>query len=385
MQNGEFPNLEFDKQQIVQAGEALSGDLIWNDNTAEHIRQVFRIANNWRDSHIHPMRRLRHELMGNLRSLKVRGITAARLKRMRSIRKKLQTQPIKLDRIQDLAGCRAIVPNISDVNAVVDRLRTSAKHKLHRETDYINKPRSTGYRSHHIIFEFRPEIGEEIFDGRRVEIQIRTRLQHSWATAVEAVGLFRREDLKGSRGDDSWLRLFQLMSQEFALAEGCLEESVEARAARVREIRDLEQELEATNTLENLSQAVRFTESYYMPANARTEFFLIRYNNADNRVSVEPYSNPYVGARSYDSAESSDNRTGKNSLTAVLVEVDKIENLREAYPNYFGDVQLFNSNLKQITQGDHAQEFVLPPQKVVPPKPKEKIDYSWLYSYRRWK
>lgn len=53
-----------------------------------------------------------------------------------------------------------------------------------------------------------------------MEIQLRTLLQHSWATAVEAVGLLRREDLKGGRGDPDWLRLFQIMASEMAEDEG---------------------------------------------------------------------------------------------------------------------------------------------------------------------
>jgi hypothetical protein len=59
-----------------------------------------------------------------------------------------------------------------------------------------------------------------IFNGRNIEIQIRARLQHSWATAVESVGSFRQEDLKGNIGDADWLRLFRLISGEFAIAEG---------------------------------------------------------------------------------------------------------------------------------------------------------------------
>jgi hypothetical protein len=37
---------------VRRAGQALATDLIWTDETAETIRQVFRIANNWRDSKI---------------------------------------------------------------------------------------------------------------------------------------------------------------------------------------------------------------------------------------------------------------------------------------------------------------------------------------------
>jgi hypothetical protein len=48
----EFPRLEYTMGDVRRAGEALATDLIWTDETAETIRQVFRIANNWRDSKI---------------------------------------------------------------------------------------------------------------------------------------------------------------------------------------------------------------------------------------------------------------------------------------------------------------------------------------------
>jgi hypothetical protein len=35
----------------------------------------------------------------------------------------------------------------------------------------------------------------------------------------------------------------------------------------------------------------------------------------------------------------------------VLVEVDKVENLREAYPNYFLDVRLFTQNVLSALNG----------------------------------
>jgi hypothetical protein len=59
-----------------------------------------------------------------------------------------------------------------------------------------------------MVYKFRGSGEEAVYNGRRVEVQVRTQLQHSWATAVEAVGLFRREDLKAGRGDLDWLRLF---------------------------------------------------------------------------------------------------------------------------------------------------------------------------------
>jgi hypothetical protein len=382
----EFPNFEYSNKQVLRAGEALAGDLVWNDDTAEGIRQVFRIANNWRDSHALPMRRMRQDLIGLIRRHRVPGLTAARLKRMQSIRKKLRRLSVNLNQVQDLAGCRAILPQISDVDAVVSALRNASRHTLHNESDYVRKPKPDGYRSHHLVFKFNGVREEEAFNGRRIEIQIRTRLQHSWATAVEAVGLFFREDMKGGQGNSDWLRLFYLMSAEFALAEGCdLHTSESDRKARVQEVVALDKRLKAAKTLENLSTAVKFTDEYILDTRNKPEYYLIKYNNADSTVTVEPYRGALNGTSSYDNAEASDNATGKSTTNAVLVEVDKLENLKEAYPNYFGDVQLFKTNLISITRGDTAQEYTLPPQHRTAPRPRERPDLTWFTKRKRWK
>ena len=57
------------------------------------------------------------------------------------------------------------------------------------------------------------------WQGLQIEIQLRSRLQHQWATAVETVGTFIGDELKSNRGDQGWLRFFALMSSAIALSE----------------------------------------------------------------------------------------------------------------------------------------------------------------------
>jgi Region found in RelA / SpoT proteins len=238
---GEFPSLDYSMKDVLRAGEALAGKMIWTEETAPRIREVFSIASNWRDSHAYPMRKVRNLVYQKIRRLKQSGNTVARLKHMPSIRRKLRDQPWKLNQIQDLAGCRAILPTIDGVNALIEALRRNSCHVIHREDPYINSPKPDGYRCHHIVYKFQGVSEEEVFNGRRVEIQVRTRLQHSWATAVETVGLFRQENMKGGLGNQDWLRLFKLMSAEFAVEEGCPEPpEVSGGDARIREIIQLE-------------------------------------------------------------------------------------------------------------------------------------------------
>jgi hypothetical protein len=91
----EFPRFEYSMKDVLRAGEALAGDVPWNnDSEAEAARHVFSVANNWRDSHAYPMRKMRYELAGQLRKQKFKASPpVARLKRMPSIRRKLKTIP----------------------------------------------------------------------------------------------------------------------------------------------------------------------------------------------------------------------------------------------------------------------------------------------------
>jgi hypothetical protein len=366
-------------KDVVRAGEALAGDLIWTPETEDHIREVFKIANNWRDSHAYPMRRLRYELIGQIRRQQASGgQTAARLKRMPSIRNKLRRLPGKLNQIQDLAGCRAILSSIKDVNAVIEGLRKGSAHELRNQYDYIKNPKADGYRSYHMVFGFKGDGDGGVFNGRRIEIQIRSYVQHSWATAVEAVGMFRREDLKGGHGNADWLRLFQLMSAEIALAEGCAPDGDgAARPARIQELIELEKKLNAIHLLEDVRQGVRYVDEYVRDANYKPEYFLIRYDRSNGTVSVEPYNEPLSGVKSLDTVEVANSKTDDKSTNAVLVEADNIENLKAAYPNYFGDVQMFNNRLRSVV-GAPAQDFALTPQPTAPQKPKAVPDLSWF-------
>lgn len=342
----DFPISHYSKTQVENAGKALRGDLVWDgvDRTRqEEIIQIFRIAWDWRNSHAYPMRKLRQELSGKIRRIKTKGITAARMKRMQSIRKKLTRLTTTLVQIDDLGGCRAVVGSSAEVESLIAMYRSeNGPHNKRTDRSYIEDPKLGGYRSHHFVFDFQGcDDTEIVYNGRRIEIQIRTRLQHAWATAVEALGLVRAEDMKAGEGDHDWLRLFELVSSEFADAEGCpVVPGAPNKQERVAELRNLQDKLRATSTLENLNQALKYTENYAGSA----DYFLIRYDNVNHTVDVRGFGTAGAWPEQFGQQES-------NSITTVLVEVDKVENLREAYPNYFLDVTLFTRNLQNILGG----------------------------------
>jgi hypothetical protein len=315
-------------------------------------------------------------------SLNVKGLTAARLKQMTSIRSKLGRIKSNLRQMQDLGGCRAVVSGIDQARELVESIRENSSHHLKREDSYMDDPRLSGYRSHHLVFAFRPRnASESDYEGRLIELQIRSRLQHSWATAVEAVGLYLGENLKAGIGDEDWLRLFELMSFEFAASEGC-EYAMDGSKRRTAEITELNNSLNAAQTLDTLSHAVSDLERIEHDQNHKPRFCLIKYDHQSRQVSVRYLDNPSKIGGALEHGEGGSQAAGK--LSAVVVELDKIENLKKAYPNYFGDVQLFKSSLSRVVHGQPVKEYSLPPIERMPPPPKVIPDDTWLrYPNRR--
>lgn len=256
------------------------------------------------------------------------------------------------------------------------------KHEIIDNDDYIANPKPDGYRSLHLVLKYRGDVEETAGNRLVVEVQIRTGLQHAWATAVEAVGLVRRENLKSGEGSADWLRLFQLMAGEIAVAENCaLPATVPSdRAVRRAELKALDKKLGAVKSLEGYNAAIRHAENY---TNISGYSYLIKYNIDNQTVSVEPFSQFRRAAAQYFEREQSSSSAREN---IVFVEVDGVDELKAAYPSYFLDVRLFTEQLKAAVFENVPFVDRLSPRRPQPPdKPPRKRkwgDLSFLRDYR---
>ncbi len=381
-----FPQFQFTNKEVVVAGIELKNDISWEDEgRREEIKRTFQIANSWCNSHLYPMVRIRAALTGRMRALELDGLTVGRLKTMKSVRRKLKNSNLRLNQIQDLGGCRSIVTDIDAANNLAESLKSDLKYNFLKENDYIASPKSDGYRCRHLIFGFSDSANYPDREGRRIEIQVRTRLQHSWATAVEVMGTFLGQYLKGGMGDKRWLRLFQLMSGEVAIAEKCpVGPHLPPRNKYLTELRTLEKELSAVKTLESIAFAVEQTNRISTNPKDRPAYYLVSYDIKSGTVRVNGYNAPIFGAHAFRDAEM---QQLDSEINTVLIEADKVETLKEAYPNYFGDVNVFCTNLKAVTQGTEAVEYTMPPRLKAPPQERETPDLRWFSQprYRRWK
>lgn len=378
------PRLDYSRSDVRMAGQKLARPVIYTPETHNEAVEVFSVAHAWRASHFPPMRSVRGSVAAYMRQDGLRGDMASRVKRLPSIRRKLADPNLKvtLDQMQDLGGCRAILDDIDSVNRLVDAVRDRIPHGIRKEWEYIERPKPDGYRSHHFSLEFEPRRrADERYAGRRIDLQVRTRLQHSWATSIEAVSLYRGEDLKHHKGDADWLRLFLLASAEFAEVERCpIPPGVPERAERIRELRDLNARLKADSMLEDIKAATFWAEAH---VNDGGTHYLLRYR-PDHTVKIETFFSIRGAMSSLETAERAE-ATGESQENVVLVEVDKIGKLVDMYPNYFGDVSLFVRNLRLACSGRPGVEYTVALPEIVRTVRQEVGDPQALRrSYTRW-
>lgn len=134
------------------------------------------------------------------------SVVVFRLKRIDTIVRKLTRLETGLDRLQDIAGCRIIVDSVAQINSLVESLENHSLIQVIRKTNYIENPRKSGYKSYHLV------VKKKGFN-HEVEIQIRTRNHHYWATFVEIVD--HTFDIKIKEGDEhvQILRIHKLLSK----------------------------------------------------------------------------------------------------------------------------------------------------------------------------
>ena len=141
---------------------------------------------------------------------------AQRLKRRSTIMDKLSREPkMQLARMDDVAGCRLIFPDIPTLERFrTEFLKAGFKHRVKNtidKYDYINRPKASGYRGIHDIYEYNPKSKQgKPFSGLLMELQYRTQAQHAWATAVEVVSRITENQPKFDRGDERYKEFFQI-------------------------------------------------------------------------------------------------------------------------------------------------------------------------------
>jgi len=337
---------EYTRNQVDKAGF-----IIADPNSApQELEFAFRVINNWRSAHSYPLNTFQVALRNNAKSLEKKVLVAQRIKRIESIILKLRkntTNTMQLSQMQDIGGCRAVMSSLENVYALVELFKKSKfQHPSRPSKDYILSPKEDGYRGVHLIYQYKGRDDKVVYDKLRIEIQIRTRMQHAWATAVEAVETFTKQALKSNQGDIGWHRFFALMASFIAHIEGS--EQVPNTPTNRKELRE---EIESlSNELQILQNLMVYAATIHTISDLRetnNRYFLVRLNTSSNEVFIRGF--PQSASQAANDQYLEIEREIRDSLSqqVVLVSVDSLKALKKAYPNYFLDTAKFIALLKK--------------------------------------
>lgn len=334
------------KSSVRKAGDKLK------DPSMDHA-EALEILSKWRALHSYPINTFQATLRGKVETLGLKkAIIAQRLKRLPSIISKLQRiNGMKLDRMQDIGGVRIVLSSVKDVHSLYNNLLKSNRRFGHEPQlppkDYIQQPKSDGYRCLHQVFKYKSRTYPEL-DGLHIELQIRTHLQHAWATAVETLGVVEKSSFKTGEGSEEFKTFFKLTSALFSMKEGTpvLDEYSHYSLEELKEkTLLLEQKLQVFVKLKGLSVTSRHIEAATIES---ADYHLIELFKIDEtwKVSLTPFTKAQLdfAEQMYELREQ---KTKNNpNFDVVLVSVGSLKQLKKAYPNYFLDTEEF---IKQLS------------------------------------
>lgn len=302
----------------------------------------------WRETHLFVLQKLYGQLLS---FFKETGITyelsSMRIKRMTSIEAKLrnnQERGMKLGGLQDIGGMRFVFEDIGQldkVSMIMDSFKPNA-FTLSRYNDYVSSPKESGYRSIHYVFKY--SSSDERYDGISIELQLRTILQHSWAMAVETASLISQTTLKADLKDDSeWRGFFKLVSALFAN----------------------EEHKPVYHTFSDYS-LLDFCKEYYHYENSRLTDQL-KALRVTSTLDFEGIKSGYcvltidfikrvVYARAFKKEDGSKatllfgniEQSINQDEAALMVAIEDIKEIKDAYPSYFLDTKKFLQFLEEF-------------------------------------
>ncbi len=189
------------RTQIKKAGKLLRDHWIGDDDfedlpeeQQDALSDAYGLVVDFRSGFATPLLKVR---VGLQSFIKTTGYPESqigqRLKRFQRIVQKLaRYQNMQLTTMQDIAGCRVVLPDLEAVAAMTRHIHKRWGPSIVSVDDYIKSPQDSGYRAVHIVVRR---------DDHPVEIQLRSRRQHRWADSVEQFSRSADIEFKWGEGD----------------------------------------------------------------------------------------------------------------------------------------------------------------------------------------
>lgn len=331
------------KRKIDNIGDKLKLD---QDLNKEELKQLL----SWRNSFSSTLDYYHSKLKNKLNHNDI-SILARRLKRIESIQIKLKRfKTMRLSTLQDVAGLRVVLKDEASLIEAYSKLRgLPTKHKLKRLDDYHNNPKNDGYRGVHLIYQNE--------NSNMVEIQLRTQLEHIWATAVETYGELQNTSFKTGSGNKEWKEFFAFLSSYFAIKENC-SPSQEHITMSQKQIRSqLKKFIKKLNVIEHLNASTNSIEvivNKYNETGRKGKYALLELNLDNKTTSVKLFNKKDVetAIRIYTEREF-EIQSNKLNQNIVFVNIDDIEKIESSYPNYFLSTQKLLEILSKIVLNEY--------------------------------
>ena len=312
--------------------------ILINQDAYEEIREDLDA---WRYRHIRPM----DDIFDAINELKTKHPefdydVAERLKRLPSILGKLHRFPtMKLNQIQDIGGVRIIASDIDQLTALLPYLDEILPE--YREKNRLENPAPSGYRGIHRIYKK---------DGVCIELQIRTMLEHVWATSVESIDVLRGTAMKNGEDGAAWTEFFQLLSSLFAASEQLpLLEKHDGLDALdlITEVKKLEQTDGVISKIKSYAKTNYLKKGHEQYPDA---YYALIERQDCGTTEITYYPEDQV-ERAF--AEYEYNERGKEASDKVLVSINNVKKISEIYPNYFVQLEKIASTLDDLL--DYAE------------------------------
>ncbi|WP_257312989.1 RelA/SpoT domain-containing protein [Geothrix fuzhouensis] len=313
------------KSRVNRAGE--------NVRAGKATFEDLRVIEEWRAAHRAVLNTFQSILRFRTRGRRI--TVAQRHKRKRTIFDKLfRFSHMHLARMDDVAGCRLIFRTVKDLYQFrTDFHQARFNHRLRNELDqydYIKKPKATGYRGIHDVYEYdvQSTIGKRL-TGLYVEIQYRTLVQHAWATTVEVIGFITESQPKFQQGDKRYEHAMALASEILARAyEGTTGPFPEL------ESKDLIDRFLAIDSELSLLQTLRGLNAADKAVSENKNAILIFSASTD--LEIRTYRDAPEALRALFELEKE-----FSDRDIVLVRADSGDQVRLAFTNYFSDATDF--------------------------------------------
>lgn len=184
---------------------------------------------------------------------------------------------------------------------------------------------------------------------------MRSKIQHSWATAVEVVGTFTKQALKASKGDSDWLDYFRFASAEFSkLEEGTPEFKIKG-ADSYEKLVEYSQKLDVPQRLSAFNVAVEMLTN---DKEVAAGYYILLLDLKRRIISISRHSRGELSEATNQYDKEEEQYRNDETKDLVMVSASSIKDLKKAYPNYFSDTVEFSKNIEKVHSANKAIQKV---------------------------